>query len=300
VTGRLGLDAKLTELRALVDIALEVTLAQCEVGTLLGEEAPKTLLSAMRYAVQGGGKRMRPLLVLSAAKAVGGAAETALPAACSIEFIHAYSLVHDDLPAMDDDDVRRGRPTVHVEYGQPTAILTGDALLSEAFRVLADPSWSVGDRAKLRIIELMAKAAGAAGMVGGQEYDMRALTTAPTVGEVRRLHIMKTGALFLAAALSGGIAAGATAAHEAELTRYGLAIGRAFQLTDDVLDLEAGEAAAGDVHEDRVNLAVLLGRDVAGQQAAEAVSEAVDAAATFGQAGELLRFIAEFVAARKV
>jgi len=293
------LGAKLGELRGMVDGALEASLQNDALGGF-GGDAPETLLSAMRYAVLGGGKRIRPLLVLAACRAVGGEALAAMPAACAIEMIHAYSLVHDDLPAMDDDDERRGRPTVHVKYGQPTAILTGDALLSEAFRVLSDPKWQVGVASKLRIVRLMARASGSVGMVGGQEYDMRAVASAPTVDEVRRLHALKTGALFLAAALAGAIAGDASKPQEEALDRYGRGIGRAFQLTDDILDLQDGEAGSGDEHEDRVNLAVLLGADIARQEADAAVADAIAALAEFGPRGDLLRFIAEFIATRKV
>lgn len=283
----------------MVNGALERALSAGEIGLSAQAGAPPILAEAMRYAVLGGGKRMRPLLVLSAAAAVGGTRERALPAACGIELIHAYSLVHDDLPAMDDDDERRGRPTVHVKYGESTAILAGDGLLSEAFRVLADPTWSIADRAKLRIVALMATASGAAGMVGGQEHDMRAATDVPSIDGVRRLHVMKTGALFHAAALAGGIAAGASLEQERALIRYGEAVGRAFQLTDDVLDLEADAATSGDEHEDRVNLAVRLGRAQALGEASDAVDVALAAANTFGDSGGALRHIAEFIATRK-
>lgn len=285
-------------LRALVDAALETRL-----GCLDGADGavPDVLAHAMRYAVLGGGKRVRPVLALAACEAVCGEPAAALPVGCALELIHAYSLVHDDLPDLDDDDERRGQPTVHVRYGVPTAILTGDALLTEAFRILADPQWDVPPETQVRAIALVAEAAGAAGMVGGQQYDIDAARVAPTVEGVGQLHAMKTGALFRAAVVGGGIAAGASDDELDALERYGRAVGRAFQLTDDLLDLlEAPGDATGDAHEDAVNLAVHLGPAAVRAEAAEQVDRALDAVARFGSRADVLRVIARFVRDRDV
>lgn len=287
-------------LRALVDSALERRLRQLD-G--VDGAVPGVLTDAMGYAVLGGGKRVRPVLALAACQAVCGEPALALPVGCALELIHAYSLVHDDLPDLDDDAERRGQPTVHVKYGVPTAILTGDALLTEAFRILSDPHWEVDAAIQVRAIALVAEAAGAAGMVGGQQYDIDAADVTPSVGEVGRLHAMKTGALFRAAVVGGGLAAGADADELAALEVYGRAVGRAFQLTDDLLDLlEAGASAAssGDDHEDAVNLAVHLGHDVVRAEAAQQVESALSAVSRFGNRGEVLAAIARFIRDRDV
>jgi geranylgeranyl pyrophosphate synthase len=258
----------------------------------------------MAYAVLGGGKRVRPVLALAACQAVSGEAEAALPVGCALELIHAYSLVHDDLPDLDDDAERRGQPTVHVRYGVPTAILTGDALLTEAFRILADPSWGVEPAVQIRAVALVAEAAGAAGMVGGQQYDIDAAHTPPSASEVSRLHAMKTGALFRAAVVGGGLAGGASDDELAALETYGRSVGRAFQLTDDLLDLLEAEAsddgATGDAHEDAVNLAVHLGADAVRAEAAVQIAAALDAVARFGDDGAVLAAIARFIRDRDV
>lgn len=292
-------------LRARVDDALDAWL-----GQLQGADGPvpERLQEAMRYGVLGGGKRMRPVLALAACQALGADPAAALPFACALELIHAYSLVHDDLPAMDDDAMRRGKPTVHVAYGQATAILTGDALLTEAFRILADhpaPS-SLMTSARLRLVGLLAEAAGAAGMVGGQEFDMRAAADAERA-HVEQLHAMKTGALFRAAARGGAIAAAGDDAQIDALDRYGRLVGRAFQLTDDLLDLreaqdEGAEGASatstGDPHEDAVNLAVQLGPEAARAEAAQLTAQARALARSFGPHGSTLDAIAALIETR--
>jgi geranylgeranyl diphosphate synthase type II len=207
---------------------------------------PAVLLSAMHYSLEAGGKRLRPLLTLAAAEAVSGtsaehAIEAALPAACAIELIHTYSLIHDDLPAMDDDSIRRGRPTNHVVHGEGMAILAGDGLLTEAFALLAaeprDPAFA---SRKIRTIELIAGAAGARGMVGGQAIDLVAAGAAATFDEpsLQDMHARKTAALIRAAAAAGPIMAGANDEIIAAVAEYGLHLGLAFQIVDDILDVE--------------------------------------------------------------
>jgi geranylgeranyl diphosphate synthase type II len=216
-------------------------------------DCPAIVSEAMRYSVFAGGKRVRPVLTLAAAEAVAGerALELALPAACAIELVHTYSLIHDDLPAMDDDTLRRGRPTLHVVYGDGIAILAGDALQAEAFALLAREPAGEDDALaarKLRVVGLVARAAGAAGMVGGQAIDLQAAGQAPgravtlDADGLRAMHLRKTGALIRAAAVSGAIMAGASPGAVAAMTAWASEIGLAFQIVDDILDVE-GEAS---------------------------------------------------------
>ena len=283
---------------------MDAFLGDC-LADLEGQDGPvpPLLQDAMRYAVLGGGKRLRPILALTAAESVGGRRQDAIPVAAALELIHAYSLVHDDLPALDDDAERRGQPTVHVRFGIPAAILAGDALLTEAFRVLTARHWGVPDERKIKVVALVAEAAGAAGMVGGQQYDIEAMAVSPTPERVTLLHAMKTGALFRAAVVGGGLAAGAALDQLALLDRYGRAVGRAFQLTDDILDLEQSGAPAtgstGDPHEDAVNIAVRLGTDAARAEVVEQVTRAVQAADALGDKATMLVSIARFVQDRR-
>ncbi|MBH25251.1 MAG: hypothetical protein CMH57_12530 [Myxococcales bacterium] len=297
-----ALQGEMARLRGLVDAALGRHLSERLEGA--DGPVPPRLAEAMGYAVLGGGKRMRPVLTLAACEALGAPAENALPVACALEMIHAYSLVHDDLPSMDDDAERRGRPTVHVRYGVATAILTGDALLTEAFRVVTWPDQPLAPDARVRLVALVAEAAGASGMDGGQEHDMRAEQEEPSLELLGSLHAMKTGALFRASALGGAIAASATEAQRAQLERYGRLIGRAFQVTDDLLDFIERRAApdaqtTGDPHEDAVNLAVRLGEAACRDEAARLTAEARAIAASLGERGWLLDAIAALIEARR-
>jgi geranylgeranyl diphosphate synthase type II len=226
-------------------------------------DAPSSVLEAMRYALLGGGKRLRPMLALAAAEATAErlqvsadeARALALPAACALEMIHTYSLVHDDLPAMDNDTMRRGRPTTHVVFGDGMAILAGDGLLTDAFALLArephgSPSVTTDDvnLRKLRTVALIAGAAGAAGMVGGQALDLRAASpAAPPLdpAALRDMHARKTGALIHASAVAGAIMAGGRAEHVEAIGAFGRHIGLAFQIVDDVLDIEGASADLG-------------------------------------------------------
>jgi geranylgeranyl diphosphate synthase type II len=225
---------------------------------------PAVLVDAMRYSLLGGGKRLRPMLVIASAEAVaqaGGASEAAardaaMPAACALEMIHTYSLIHDDLPSMDDDGLRRGRPTSHVVHGEGMAILAGDGLQSEAFRLLArEPEGyhpTLMTR-KLKVLSLIAEAAGARGMVGGQAIDLSAIGREPGAGNrepltpegLRDMHTRKTGALIRASVAAGAVMGGATDALFAALDQYGTEIGLAFQIVDDILDEEGSAASLG-------------------------------------------------------
>jgi geranylgeranyl diphosphate synthase type II len=272
---------------------------------------PPLIADAMRYTVFGGGKRLRPLLALAAADSVspGGTAQDrdVLPAACAVELIHAYSLVHDDLPAMDDDTLRRGQPTAHVVYGEGIAILAGDALLTEAFRVLARSSESeTADRRgrRLRTLERIATAAGAEGMVGGQVIDLAATgaTAAFDADRLRAMHGRKTGALIRAAAVAGAIMGGASDADADAVDRYAAHLGLAFQIVDDILDVEGAQEAIGktagkDAEAGKPTYPALFGLDESRRLAAGAIGEAKAALEAAGIGGRLFE-IADWVLGR--
>ena len=209
--------------------------------------APAGLGQAMRYAVLDGGKRLRPLLVLAASEAVQGNGEAALRAACAVELIHAYSLVHDDLPCMDNDVLRRGKPTVHVRFGEAQALLAGDALQALAFELLAPEGGTVPAPMQAALCRLLARAAGAAGMAGGQAIDLASVGLALSEPELRQMHQLKTGALLQASVLMGAACAPAPldARVQAALQDYGAAVGLAFQVVDDILDVTADSTALG-------------------------------------------------------
>jgi geranylgeranyl diphosphate synthase type II len=256
--------------------------------------APLAVCEAMRYSVMAGGKRLRPLLVLAAAEAVAersGArdgASLAMSAACAVELIHTYSLVHDDLPAMDNDTLRRGRPTAHVVYGEGMAILSGDGLLTEAFALLArEPVESLvpaaeHPRRKLQALAVIAEAAGAAGMVGGQALDLQASVpgAAPLDGEaLKGMHARKTGALIRGSALAGAVMAGASPGDLAAIETYGEALGLAFQIVDDILDVEGasadlGKTAGKDAAAGKPTYPALFGLDESRRRAAECADRA--------------------------
>jgi geranylgeranyl diphosphate synthase type II len=275
---------------------------------------PQTLHRAMRYSVFAGGKRIRPVIALAAAEAVLGgevaATRAAMPVAVALELIHTYSLIHDDLPAMDDDDLRRGRPTSHKVFGEAAAILAGDALLTEAFLVLTDAAAPAGVAADvhagrcLAAAAEIARAAGAAGMVGGQMADLEGEGRTLGLAEVDFIHLRKTAALIAAAAVAGGLVVGADAPRAAALRRFGVAAGHAFQIADDVLDVE-GEAAAmgkgtgGDAAAGKSTYPAVLGVAAAKARAAALAEEAVAALAPLGAAAAPLAAIARFVVARR-
>ena len=285
---------------------------------------PAGVAEAMRYAVGAGGKRFRPVLTLAVADAVAeasGAGEErvaavrrqALPAACAVELVHTQSLVHDDLPAMDDDVLRRGLPTVHVRYGEGLAILVGDGLLAEAFGLLAREPDAGEDaglvRRKLRVIAALGDAVGASGMVGGQAIDLTCAGSAgsagpgPDLSMLTDMHARKTGGLIRAAALGGAIMAGATPAQEAGIARFAERIGLAFQVVDDVLDVEGcsdtlGKTAGKDARAGKPTFAVALGCDGARALARDAVSDALEALERCGLASAPLTGLAAGVVTR--
>ncbi|HEB90043.1 MAG TPA: polyprenyl synthetase family protein [Deltaproteobacteria bacterium] len=238
----MDVDAYMAERIPRIDAEIEARLA-VHVGL------PESLRGAMRHLVFPGGKRLRPLFSLAAAESVGGRAETAMPLAVAVELVHTYSLIHDDLPCMDDDDMRRGRPTVHVAYDEATAVLAGDALLTEAFAVLADPAAVAGADARIFAIGRLAEAAGASGLVGGQIDDLHFESgggpSAKTDFErLASIHARKTAALFEAAIVGGAALAGANEAERESLGAFGRDVGIAFQIADDLLDADREEAAS--------------------------------------------------------
>jgi len=269
-----------------------------------GDRPPK-VHEAMRHSVFAGGKRLRPLLVLLACEAVGGDTEDAMPAAVALEMIHTYSLIHDDLPAMDDDDYRRGRPTCHRVYGEAIAILAGDALLTHAFLVLADPAATrLAPARRLQIIAEVAEAAGSRGMVGGQAMDILSEGHEVDRPTLLYLHTHKTGALIRAAVRVGGIAGGADGETLQALTRYGERIGLAFQIVDDLLDIEGataemGKTAGSDLRRKKATYPALMGLEEARRQAAHLLQEAKDALRPLGEKGAVLAALADFVGARR-
>lgn len=246
-------------------------------GRFLPADAPAGLGEAMRYAVLDGGKRLRPLLVLAAAEAVGGQHQAALRAACAVELIHAYSLVHDDMPCMDNDVLRRGKPTVHVQFGQAQALLAGDALQALAFELLT-PEDGVPAVMQAQLCRLLARAAGAEGMAGGQAIDLAHVGQRLTEDELRHMHRLKTGALLRASVEMGAACGAPSEAARAALARYGAAIGLAFQVVDDVLDVSQdsttlGKTAGKDAASDKPTYVSLMGLEGARAYAATLLDE---------------------------
>jgi farnesyl diphosphate synthase len=241
----------------------------------------------MRYAVLDGGKRLRPLLVIAAAEAVGGDLQAALRAACSVELIHAYSLVHDDMPCMDNDVLRRGKPTVHVRFGEAQALLAGDALQALAFELLTPPATEMPDRIQAALCRLLARAAGHEGMAGGQAIDLASVGYALGEDELRQMHRLKTGALLRCSVMLGAACAEPTDVARQALARYGDAIGLAFQVVDDILDVTAdsatlGKTAGKDAAQDKPTYVSLMGLDRSRAYAASLFDEAVSALAASG------------------
>lgn len=268
---------------------------------------PERLLAAMRHGALGGGKRLRPFLTVETARALGLEGEGPLRAGCALELVHCYSLVHDDLPAMDDDDLRRGRPTVHVAYDEASAILAGDALLTLAFDVICDPRVAPDPARRLAAAQGLARAAGLGGMAGGQALDLAAeAAPAPLAAEeVMRLQAMKTGALLAFAVDQGAILAGASAPERAALGAYGRALGACFQIADDILDAESdaatlGKRAGKDAGRNKATLVSLLGLEAARARRdalAQAAQEAL--AALPGREVGVLAAAARFAAGRR-
>jgi len=271
------------------------------------DELPVSLHKSMRYSVFAGGKRVRPILLLAACEAVGGDIKRAMPAACAMELIHTYSLIHDDLPAMDDDDFRRGNPTNHKVFGDAIAILAGDALLTEAFILLSDPDFA-GDKAAgvlLPVIHEISRCAGSRGMVGGQVVDMESEGKHDIdMATVQYIHTHKTGALIKASVKAGALLGDANDAGLAAMTRYGEAIGLAFQIADDILDIEGtteeiGKDAGSDEERGKATYPAVVGIVEAKRRAGELVTMALDALNAFDEKADPLREIAKYVVYRK-
>lgn len=280
-----------------VDMALERFLPAADL-------LPARLHQAMRYSIFAGGKRIRPVLMIAACEAVGGVRAHVIPAACAMEMIHTYSLIHDDLPAMDNDDFRRGRPTNHKVYGDATAILAGDALLTQAFLLLGDSGQGGGTAdARLKVVHLMAQAAGSLGMVGGQVVDMESEGKAFDLPTLEYIHTRKTGALIRAAIKCGGLLGGGDEAALHALARYGEAAGLAFQIADDVLNVvgtreELGKGVGSDQARGKATYPALFGLEDSRCRARELRDRAVAALEPFGAAAEPLRAIAHYIVDR--
>ncbi|MGX1789735.1 polyprenyl synthetase family protein [Bosea sp. NPDC055332] len=305
-----ALASTLSETAAAIEALLEALLQdKSEAGEI---HRPDRLLAAMRHGALGGGKRLRPFLVVETAKLFGVPVKQALRAGAAVELAHCYSLVHDDLPAMDDDDTRRGRPTVHRAFDEATAILAGDGLLTLAFDVIADPRTHPDGETRAAIILLFARALGLGGMVGGQMLDLAAEGRFAGDGapsrlsevQIRRMQAMKTGALLVGSVLIGGRLGQADATRMAALERYGKALGAAFQVADDILDIEAspeqmGKATAKDDAKGKATLVATLGLDAAKHERDRLSGEAIAALVGLGPEAAMLRAAAEFTAQRK-
>ncbi|PBB37226.1 polyprenyl synthetase family protein [Mesorhizobium sp. WSM3868] len=285
--------------------AVEVLLRQVFDAPLLSGEIarPERLMAAMRHGVLNGGKRLRPFLVVESAALFSANDEAALRVAAALECVHCYSLIHDDLPAMDDDDLRRGQPTVHKAFDEATAILAGDALLTLAFDIIADEATALPAERRAALVLALARAAGAGGMVGGQTLDLEAERKRPDEAGIIRLQAMKTGALIRFACEAGAIVAGASAVDRERLAEFGSAIGLAFQLADDLLDLTAdakqmGKATKKDAAAGKATLAALHGADWAREQLQGLIDQAHALLEPYGEQADLLKAAATFVATR--
>jgi farnesyl diphosphate synthase len=291
------LQTALTETAAAVSGALDRLLPTSD-----GPEA--RLFDAMRYATLNGGKRLRPFLVIAGAELFDVPQPQALRAAAAVEMIHCYSLVHDDLPAMDDDDLRRGRPTCHIEFDEATAILAGDALLTLAFEVLADPATHPDAAIRVALVGALAAAAGGEGMVGGQMFDLEAEDLTLDLDQITRLQALKTGRLIKVSCAAGAILGAAPPAARAALDAYATDLGLAFQIADDLLDVEGSEAEVGkkvgkDADAGKATFVSLLGVAEARNRAARLADRAVAHLELFGKKADLLRDVARFVVERR-
>ena len=258
---------------------------------------PATIHRAMRYSLLSGGKRLRPLLCCAASETCGGSARAALPAACAVEMVHAYSLIHDDLPCMDDDDLRRGKPTSHIVFGEGMAVLAGDALLTEAFAVLAQAKPRARHTASDLVAEL-ARAAGSRGLIAGQVADLEAERRRPSEPTLHFIHAAKTGMLLRAALKLGAMCAGGSKAQIAALDRFGFALGLAFQIQDDILDAtqsvkKLGKTAGKDATAGKMTFPALYGLEKSRALAAQWTEDAIGALKVFGSKGRVLRALAE-------
>lgn len=266
----------------------------------LNNDSPQILQEAMRYAVFNGGKRIRPIMVLEAAALSGAERDNFTAAACALELIHSYSLVHDDLPAMDDDDLRRGQPTCHIKYGEANAILVGDALLTAAFELLSGDIGNVLPAQRLRIIQEIARAAGNRGMIGGQIMDLESEHRDKDLENLKQLHSLKTGAMFRAALKTGAILGNLDEHQIIALDEYGCHFGLAFQITDDILDITGNEEIIGkpvgsDAKNQKATYPHLLGLKESKRMAKDAVSACIDRLEIFDSKADFLRSLAYYI-----
>ncbi len=292
------LKSLMTTYRQRVNSALETWLPTPEIQ-------PTRLHQAMRYAVFNGGKRVRPLLVYLTGSALNVNPASLDAPACAVEFIHAFSLVHDDLPAMDDDDLRRGKPTCHKAFDEATALLVGDALQTLAFYVIShDSNLQTTDKQRLEMIETLALASGSRGMAGGQAIDMDSVGQSLNIAELENMHIHKTGALIRASVKLGALACPTIDNNRLEkLDHYAKCIGLAFQIQDDILDIESstemlGKAQGSDIAHNKVTYPSLLGMHGAKQMAEELIEDAMTSLADFDKKAEPLRWIANYIVTR--
>lgn len=282
----------------------KITLIEAAMQRMIPQSHPysQTLFDAMNYSLFAGGKRLRPILLMASADAVGGNGATYLPIACSLEMIHTYSLIHDDLPAMDNDDYRRGKLTNHKVYGDGIAILAGDALLTAAFEVALDQP-DVEPARLLRAVREIALAAGAQGMVGGQAVDLLSEGQLIDTNTLRFMHQAKTGALFRAAIRAGAILAGASTDELQRLTNYADQLGLAFQITDDILDVtgnqeKIGKPIGSDEKNSKATYVTIYGLETAQAMAQQAVTEALFSLRPFGDKADILSQIANYLITR--
>jgi farnesyl diphosphate synthase len=298
----------LTAAAGLTEATLDGILAEKSMSGEAPEPQAGRLIAAMRHAVLGGGKRVRPLLVIESAALFGLTPQDAAHTAAALELVHCYSLAHDDLPAMDNDELRRGQPTVWKAYDEWTAILAGDGLLTLAFEVLARAETHADPAVRVALVSALARASGAAGMVGGQALDLmadkRGDPASPTIDYIRRLQAMKTGALLVFACEAGAILGRATDGERRALADFGAALGFAFQIADDLLDAEGdaatvGKAVAKDAAANKATLVSLMGTQKAKAMLLETEAAANDALKIFGSRADILREAARFVVNRK-
>jgi len=293
----MDIKAYMAEVRAMTDARLRQLLPA-------EDRYPEVIHQAMAYSVFAGGKRFRPVLCFAACEAVCGAGQKALDGACAMECIHTYSLIHDDLPGMDDDDYRRGKLTNHKVFGEAMAILAGDGLLTYAFEILSGMADGQNDRQMLQIIGEVSKASGTAGMVGGQVVDILSEQTAPNEELLQYIHNHKTGALIVASVRMGAILGGADEAQLEALTRYAHQLGLAFQITDDILDVvgdaaKLGKPVGSDEKNDKATFPALFGLEQSRSMAKDAVDAAVAALEPFGARGEALAELARYLLSRE-
>ncbi len=295
----LDIKAYLTEKKRIVDSALKSYLPKPEGLT-------SDLISAMEYSLFAGGKRLRPILCMAGAEAVGGNKTDVLPVACALELIHTYSLIHDDLPVMDDDDLRRGKSTSHKVFGEALAILAGDSLLTEAFNLMTVPELTerISSQLILRVIGLIAHAAGHRGMVGGQAVDIQSEGKTVGAASVQFIHNHKTGALIAASVASGAILGGGKESEIQTIISYGQKIGLAFQIADDILDIEGdsgtmGKRDGGDEQKRKITYPSAVGLKKSREIQSELIEAAINTLHTFGNRAEPLRQIARYVIERK-